>query len=180
MAGARKGSRPAGVAGDPVAAPGAEGGVLDSGAGDALDGLVLLDLPDHDSTELSHRAQVDRLVEMVDLFVWVLDPQKYADAALHERYLRPLAGHAAVTVIVLNQIDLLSPTDVEECVRDLQRLLAEDGMPKVPVIPLSAKTGAGMSRFISVLRGRRQAQILRRAGGSRRQGRGHAGAGGVR
>ena len=69
--------------------------VLDSGAGDALDGLVLLDLPDHDSTELSHRAQVDRLVEMVDLFVWVLDPQKYADAALHERYLRPLAGHAA-------------------------------------------------------------------------------------
>jgi GTP-binding protein EngB required for normal cell division len=125
--------------------------VLDSGAGDALDGLVLLDLPDHDSTELSHRAQVDRLVEMVDLFVWVLDPQKYADAALHERYLRPLAGHAAVTVIVLNQIDLLSPTDVEECVRDLQRLLAEDGLPKVPVIPLSAKTGAGMSRFISVL-----------------------------
>jgi hypothetical protein len=82
----------------------------------------------------------------------VLDPQKYADAALHERYLRPLAGHAAVTVIVLNQIDLLSPTDVEECVRDLQRLLAEDGMPKVPVIPLSAKTGAGVSRFISVLR----------------------------
>lgn len=126
--------------------------VLDSGADDALDGLVLLDLPDHDSTELSHRAQVDRLVEMVDLFVWVLDPQKYADAALHERYLRPLAGHAAVTVIVLNQIDLLSPTEVEECVRDLQRLLAEDGMPKVPVIPLSAKTGAGLPRFLSVLR----------------------------
>ena len=126
--------------------------VLDSGAGDALDGLVLLDLPDHDSTDLSHRAQVDRLVEMVDLFVWVLDPQKYADAVLHERYLRPLAGHAAVTVIVLNQIDLLSPTDVEECVRDLQRLLAEDGLPKVPVIPLSAKTGTGVSRFVSVLR----------------------------
>jgi energy-coupling factor transporter ATP-binding protein EcfA2 len=121
-------------------------------AGDALDGLVLLDLPDHDSTDLSHRAQVDRLVEMVDLFVWVLDPQKYADAVLHERYLRPLAGHAAVTVIVLNQIDLLSPTDVEECVRDLQRLLADDGLAKVPVVPLSAKTGAGVSRFVSVLR----------------------------
>jgi GTP-binding protein EngB required for normal cell division len=126
--------------------------VLDSGADDALDGLVLLDLPDHDSTDLSHRAQVDRLVEMVDLFVWVLDPQKYADAVLHERYLRPLAGHAAVTVIVLNQIDLLSPTDVEECVRDLQRLLADDGLAKVPVVPLSAKTGTGVSRFVSVLR----------------------------
>jgi GTP-binding protein EngB required for normal cell division len=126
--------------------------VLDSGAADALDGLVLLDMPDHDSTEQSHQAQVDRLVEMVDLFVWVMDPQKYADAVVHERYLRPLARHAAVTVVVLNQIDLLSPTDVEECVRDLQRLLSEDGLQKVPVIPLSAKTGAGMARFISVLR----------------------------
>ena len=41
--------------------------VLDSGEDDALDGLVLLDLPDNDSTEQSHRVQVDRLVEMVDL-----------------------------------------------------------------------------------------------------------------
>ena len=45
-----------------------------------LSGLVLLDLPDHDSTEASHRAEVDRLVRLVDAFVWVLDPQKYADA----------------------------------------------------------------------------------------------------
>ena len=126
--------------------------VLDSGAEDALDGLVMLDMPDHDSTEQSHQAQVDRLVEMVDLFVWMMDPQKYADAVVHERYLRPLAGHAAVTVVVLNQIDLLSPADVERCVDDLQRLLAEDGLPKVPVIPLSAKTGAGLDRFVSVLR----------------------------
>jgi GTP-binding protein EngB required for normal cell division len=126
--------------------------VLDSGAEDALDGLVMLDMPDHDSTDHSHQAQVDRLVEMVDLFVWVMDPQKYADAVVHERYLRPLAGHAAVTVVLLNQIDLLSPADVERCVNDLQRLLAEDGLPKVPVIPLSAKTGAGIDRFVSVLR----------------------------
>ena len=47
-----------------------------------LDGLVLMDLPDHDSTEVSHRLTVDRLVTMVDMLVWVVDPQKYADAAL--------------------------------------------------------------------------------------------------
>ena len=53
-----------------------------------LDGLVLLDLPDHDSTEVAHHVEVDRLVKLADLLVWVLDPQKYADAAIHDRYLR--------------------------------------------------------------------------------------------
>jgi GTP-binding protein EngB required for normal cell division len=126
--------------------------VLDSGEDDALDGLVLLDLPDHDSTDQSHRAEVDRLVEMVDLFVWVLDPQKYADAVIHERYLQPLSGHAAVTVIVLNQIDLLSPNDLDQCLSDLRRLLSQDGLPKVPVVAMSALTGAGMDEFLDVLR----------------------------
>jgi len=58
--------------------------------------VVLLDLPDHDSTASAHRAEVDRMVQLVDQFVWVLDPQKYADAAIFQRYLRPLAGHSEV------------------------------------------------------------------------------------
>ena len=69
---------------------------------------MLLDLPDHDSTELSHRLEVDRLVQLVDVLVWVVDPQKYADAALHDRYLKPLAGHADVMMVVLNQADRLT------------------------------------------------------------------------
>ena len=76
----------------------------------ALDGLVLLDLPDHDSTQAAHRQEVDRLVRVVDVFVWVVDPQKYADAALHHDYLRRFAGHADVTVVVLNQIDTIPPS----------------------------------------------------------------------
>ena len=75
----------------------------------ALDGLVLLDLPDHDSTQAAHRQEVDRLVRVVDVFVWVVDPQKYADAALHHGYLRRFAGHADVTLVVLNQIDTIPP-----------------------------------------------------------------------
>ena len=39
-----------------------------------LDGLVLLDLPDHDSTEVQHRVEVDRLVQLVDMLIWVVDP----------------------------------------------------------------------------------------------------------
>lgn len=79
---------------------------------EVLRDLVLLDLPDHDSTEVAHRLTVDRLVEQVDMMVWIVDPQKYADAALHDGYLRPLARHAAVMVVVLNQADRLARTRV--------------------------------------------------------------------
>ena len=108
-----------------------------------LSGLVLLDLPDHDSTELSHRAEVDRLVRLVDAFVWVLDPQKYADAVLHDSYLRPLSAHREVMAVVLNQSDRLSVPDVDSCVRDLHRLLAQDGLAGVPVLTTSAVTPDG-------------------------------------
>ena len=50
----------------------------------SMEGVVLLDLPDHDSTEVSHHLEVDRIVRLADLLVWVLDPQKYADAAIHD------------------------------------------------------------------------------------------------
>lgn len=127
--------------------------LLDSGEEDGLDGLVLLDLPDHDSTDKSHRTQVDRLVKFVDLLVWVVDPQKYADAAVHERYLRPMAGHSDVTVVVLNHTDKLTPADTKACIDDLQRLLVRDGFYEVPVVATSAATGAGMGEFRDVLRG---------------------------
>ncbi|MFI7705926.1 GTPase family protein [Nonomuraea sp. NPDC049480] len=116
-----------------------------------LSGLVLLDLPDHDSIRLSHRLEVDRLVELVDLLVWVVDPQKYADAALHDRYLRPLAAHHDVMLVLLNQVDRLPPQAVDRCVRDLRRLLEEDGLAGVPVLAVSARTGTGMPELRSLL-----------------------------
>jgi energy-coupling factor transporter ATP-binding protein EcfA2 len=109
-----------------------------STAGPQLSGLVLLDLPDHDSVEAAHRAEVDRLIRLVDAFVWVLDPQKYADAVLHDEYLRPLAPHREVMVVVLNQADRLSLPDLASCMHDLHRLLADDGLTGVPVLATSA------------------------------------------
>ncbi|MGI5273201.1 GTPase [Nonomuraea sp. CA-218870] len=123
-------------------------------AGDHLNGLVLLDLPDHDSIRLSHRLEVDRLVELVDLLVWVLDPQKYADAAVHERYLRPLSGHRDVMVVVLNQVDRLPPDAVDRCLKDLRRLLDADGLTGVPILGVSARTGAGLADLRALLAGR--------------------------
>ncbi len=109
-----------------------------------LDGLVLLDLPDHDSTEKANQLQVDRLVQLVDVMVWVVDPQKYADALLHERYLLPLVEHAPVMVVVLNQVDRLTAAQREACLADLRRLLDSEGLQKTVIRAASADTGEGL------------------------------------
>ncbi len=113
----------------------------------ALDGVVLLDLPDHDSTEVSHHLEVDRLVQLADLLVWVLDPQKYADAAVHDRYLAPLRSHAGVMLVVLNHIDAVPPERREAMLADVRRLLDADGLQQVPLIALSAREGAGVDQL---------------------------------
>ncbi|MEU7135153.1 GTPase [Streptomyces sp. NPDC046261] len=124
----------------------------------ALNGLVLLDLPDHDSAAAGHREQVDRLLGLVDAVIWVVDPEKYADAVLHERYLRPLAGYAEVTFVVLNQVDRLSEDAADQVLDDLRRLLDEDGLalgehgePGAAVLALSALTGAGIGELREAL-----------------------------
>lgn len=120
---------------------------LDSEAGSSLHGLVLLDLPDHDSTALQHRLEVDRLVTVADLIVWVVDPQKYADAAVHERYLRRLGSHGAVTAVVLNQVDVLTAAEAGECLDDLGQLLASDGLTHPLLLGTSARSGSGMAEL---------------------------------
>jgi GTP-binding protein EngB required for normal cell division len=118
---------------------------LDPGQPDAdLDGLVLLDLPDHDSVEVSHHLEVERLVELIDVLVWVVDPQKYADAAVHDRFLKPLASHADVMLLVLNHVDELSRAARDTCLGDLRRLLVADGLRSVPILATSAITGEGL------------------------------------
>ena len=111
---------------------------------DGLGGLVLLDLPDFDSIETSHRLEAERVVGLADLVLWVVEPQKYADASLHDRYLRPLATHAGAMGIVLNQADLLGTDDVEAWRNDMERLLERDGLSKLPLVVVSARSGDGI------------------------------------
>jgi energy-coupling factor transporter ATP-binding protein EcfA2 len=123
-----------------------------------LRGLVLVDLPDHDSAAVQHREQVDRVLALVDAVIWVVDPEKYADAVLHERYLRPMAGHAEVMFVVLNQIDRLPGEATDQVLDDLRRLLDEDGIalgeygdPGATVLGLSALTGDGVGELREAL-----------------------------
>ncbi|MEU0002805.1 YfjP family GTPase [Streptomyces sp. NPDC006314] len=123
-----------------------------------LRGLVLVDLPDHDSAAVQHREQVDRILKLVDAVIWVVDPEKYADAVLHERYLRPMAGHAEVMFVVLNQVDRLPGDAADQVLDDLRRLLDEDGValgehgePGATVLALSALTGEGIGELREAL-----------------------------
>jgi GTP-binding protein EngB required for normal cell division len=129
------------------------GGTGNAAQNGPLGGLILLDLPDHDSVEAANRAVVDRIVPMADLLLWVVDPQKYADNALHQTYLRVASDHGQPSLVVLNQVDRLSTADAWAVAKDLQGLLEEDGLTHVPVIPVSARTGQGMDVLRAELAG---------------------------
>ncbi|BCW11127.1 GTPase [Paenarthrobacter sp. Y-19] len=123
-----------------------------TGFADEDSGLVLLDLPDFDSTRVENREIVQRMVGMVDVLVWVMDPQKYADAAVHNDFLRPMATHGAVTLVVLNQIDKLVAPDAAAVLDSLEGILARDGLETVRVLGASALTGDGVSAVRGAIR----------------------------
>ncbi len=115
-----------------------------------LDGLVLLDVPDHDSIEAANRAEMERIAEHADLLVWVTDPEKYGDKAMHT-YLQSLDEHGAVMAMVLNKADQLTAAELDECRLDLARLLAADGIQGPPVVATSTTTGDGIDELRAVL-----------------------------
>jgi GTP-binding protein EngB required for normal cell division len=123
-----------------------DGGTV-PGLSDDAGGLVLLDLPDFDSVQLAHRETAERLAGQVDVLVWVVDPQKYADAAIHNDFIRPFSAHAAVTLVVLNQVDRLDAAEVKPVLESLTGILDRDGLGKVAVLGVSAVTGAGVDEL---------------------------------
>ncbi|MGC4894414.1 GTPase [Micromonospora sp. DT31] len=140
---------------------------LDGDDESRLHGLVLLDLPDFDSVQQAHRLEVDRLLGLVDLVVWVVDPQKYADRVIHTSYLREFHRHRDVTVVVLNQADRLSPAELPKVLDDLRRLLDADGLGGVPLLPTVAVDPAGLDGLRAELEravAERQAALRRLSG----------------
>jgi GTPase Era involved in 16S rRNA processing len=126
--------------------------------------LVLIDLPDHDSAVRAHREETDRATAAADLLLFVTDPQKYADASWHERYLRHLAHHQETLVVVLNKSDELSAADARACARDLSRMLTESGLTDVPILSTSTRTGEGLQQLRELIAARvrrKQAALLR-------------------
>ncbi|MFT3943303.1 MAG: 50S ribosome-binding GTPase [Ancrocorticia sp.] len=125
--------------------------ILTAGTSD-LDSLVLLDLPDHDSVDLTHSAQVARILPRVDMLIWVLDPQKYADHLIHDSYLAAMRERRDHMIVVLNQIDLVPAAGVPLLIEDVKRLLEADGLAGVPVYATSAKDRATLTPIHDALR----------------------------
>ena len=110
----------------PVTHPGAD-----------LGRVVILDLPDVDSLEAGHRATVEAVLPKLDVVAWVTDPEKYADAALHDDFLRAWMPRLDRQIVVLNKADRLSAEAREHVARDLRRVLPREA----PVITTTATDG---------------------------------------
>lgn len=110
-------------------------------------GLILLDMPDFDSVTTTNRDLAARMMRYVDVLVWVVDPQKYADAVIHRDFMVPLAASGAQALCVLNQADKLAPAEVPAVLASLTRLLQAEGTDAhllAPPIAVSARTGEGI------------------------------------
>lgn len=103
-----------------------------------FDHLAVIDLPDLDSFDRSNVAEVRRLVPRLDAVVWVFDPLKYNDRAVHHGFLRELTDYDRQFLYVLNQVDRLAPIDVQTVSGDLWKSLVNDGMDDPVVLTTAA------------------------------------------
>lgn len=105
--------------------------------------VILVDLPDIDSTEMHNRHVAEDLIARADAVIWVVDPQKYADGVLHLEFLQTLREHSGGMLVVLNQIDTLDQADRVRVPDHLRALLNEGGLNS-EVSVTSAVDGEGI------------------------------------
>ena len=120
---------------------------VDAPAGPEGD-TVIVDLPDIDSVEAAHAEVAQRLASRVDALVVVVNPQKYADARLHDEWLSRLRSSRA---------------SIES---DLRRILDARGLAGARIFPVSATTGEGVSALTAHLGGE-AARVSRQAARAR-------------
>ncbi|MGB7860039.1 MAG: GTPase [Acidimicrobiia bacterium] len=113
--------------------------------------LCLIDLPDTDSVVVDHRHRVEELLPTADLVIWVTDPEKYRDDALHNRYIAPLSSQSDRFLFALNQIDRLPGDGLQRVLADLRKALSDDGVRDARVFPTSAAPAAGPPSGTDVL-----------------------------
>ena len=131
----------------------ADGDVRASG-GEGLADVAILDLPDLDSTAADHRRRVEAILPRIDAVVWVTDPEKYADAVLHDDFLAAWVPRLDRQLVVVNKADRLSTGQADALRRDLERdlgrLARAAGAPEVILTSASQSSGtADLRRWLA-------------------------------
>jgi len=113
-----------------------------------LRNVVIVDLPDVDSLEAGHRATVEALLPKIDVVAWVVDPEKYADAVLHDDFLRQWLARLDRQVVILNKIDRLDANAQARVRADLRRVVRLVTAKDIPIIATEAALGeAGIAEL---------------------------------
>ncbi|MCB9831552.1 MAG: 50S ribosome-binding GTPase [Planctomycetes bacterium] len=87
---------------------------------DALEHIVILDLPDIDSSERSHAEVVERVLGGLDLVVWVTSLTKYSDRLFHDWIERHSRGREIGNFLFyLNKIDEIDQRDGPEAATEV-------------------------------------------------------------
>ncbi|MDT3767689.1 50S ribosome-binding GTPase [Gleimia hominis] len=105
--------------------------------------VIVVDMPDIDSIDRKNRALVERLLQRVDVMVWVTSPQKYADDVLHNQFIKRFAKHSRDTVVILTHADTMTAEQAEQVRTDLARLVKNDGVTGARIVLTSARSGEG-------------------------------------
>ena len=118
-------------------------GVVDRAGNAALPHVAVIDLPDFDSFEVSHRKLVEELIPRVDAVIWVADPEKYNDRVLHREFIEVFRRYDDLFTFVLNQVDLVEPEVAVQIAADWENLLRADGVDVHQIIATAADPDQG-------------------------------------
>ena len=116
--------------------------------------VAILDLPDMDSVASEHRERVEAVWPKVDAVAWVTDLEKYADAALHDAFLRAWVPRLDRQAVIVNKADRLSNDDRLRVRRDLEtdlRPLSGSDGESLPVLMTTAAAAPDLAELRSWL-----------------------------
>jgi GTP-binding protein EngB required for normal cell division len=113
---------------------------------DSIRQILLCDLPDFDSLVEDHRKYVLDFLQYLDVLVWVISPEKYADGRFYE-FLRLVPKAHQNFYFVLNKVDILFEgkgindgfEELSKVHSSLQEYLKKNGVENPLIYSLSAR-----------------------------------------
>ncbi|MHC5081686.1 MAG: GTPase domain-containing protein [Planctomycetota bacterium] len=115
--------------------------ILETHRDEALKRKILIDPPDFDSTRLENRKVLQRILEVSDLILVLVDREKYRNDSLY-RVLARYRGEKRFLFLVNKTDTLFDP----EIVKDFRSSLKEAGFSDPQILALSAREAARRSR----------------------------------